>query len=258
MGPHWLNTASNQLVYRELEAGGLEVERDLEKLLAGEELRYPISESIVFADIAGDRQNIWSFLYFSGYLRAVDPAEDFRGRTTYALTIPNREVEMAYRLFIDRIFRRAPGCGIDEFLGCFIDDRNSTDFERVLQPLVLSLVSHHDAARQPEAVFHAFVLGLLANLRSLYEIRSNAESGYGRADIAMRPKTDRCPLAYVIEFKSVPESADAEKSLAQALAQIDDKAYPAQLREAGVRDEHLRRLAVVLQGKRIHVGKAEG
>ena len=41
--PQWLNTASNQLVYAELEQGGMELKRDLEKLLAGEELRYPIA-----------------------------------------------------------------------------------------------------------------------------------------------------------------------------------------------------------------------
>jgi hypothetical protein len=53
----------------------------------------------------------------------------------------------------------------------------------------------------PEAVFHAFVLGLLANLRSVYDIRSQAESGLGRADIIMITKTSRYPAGYLIEFK---------------------------------------------------------
>ena len=51
IGPQWLNTASNALIHAELEAGGLELKRDLEKLLAGEPLRYPISDSTVFDDI---------------------------------------------------------------------------------------------------------------------------------------------------------------------------------------------------------------
>ncbi len=49
------------------------IERDLEKLLAGEELRYPILDTITFGDIGRDPENIWSFLYYAGYLKANDP-----------------------------------------------------------------------------------------------------------------------------------------------------------------------------------------
>jgi len=34
-----LNTSSNALVYEELEAGGVEIKRDLESLLSGQEIR---------------------------------------------------------------------------------------------------------------------------------------------------------------------------------------------------------------------------
>ncbi len=253
IGPQWLNTASNELVHAELEAGGLELKRDLEKLLAGEELRYPLNDSITFRDIGRGARNIWSFLYYSGYLRATDPQRDPLDETAllWRLSIPNLEVSVAYRQFVERIYTEFNVDGVRPLLDCFVEDRPAADFERVLQEL--ALVSQHDVARRAEAVFHAFVLGLLANLRSVYEIRSNAESGYGRADIVMRPKTDRYPLAYVIEFKSMAESADAESALAAALEQIDSCDYLAPLRAAGVRDEHLRKLAIVLAGKRIHV-----
>ena len=62
-GPQWLNTASNQLVLAELARGGMELKRDLEKLLAGEDLRYPIVDTITFGDIGRNKTNIWSFLY---------------------------------------------------------------------------------------------------------------------------------------------------------------------------------------------------
>jgi len=87
-----------------------------------------------------------------------------------------------------------------------------TRLEEILQNLTLSLVSYHDLARLPEAVFHAFIFGLLANLRSVYDIRSNKESGYGRADIIMIPKGTRYPVAYVFEFKSIPKEEDNEAS----------------------------------------------
>jgi hypothetical protein len=52
------------------------LKRDLEKLLAGEELRYPITEHTLFDKMGTNPENIWSFLCFSGYLNATDPQRD--------------------------------------------------------------------------------------------------------------------------------------------------------------------------------------
>lgn len=258
--PHWLNTASNKLVFEEMDRGGPELKRDLEKLLNGEEVRYPIDDSIIFGEIGTNPNHIWSFLYNAGYLKAESPEPYLLSPTakTYKLSIPNLEISTIYEKFVNRLFDPHTGCGIEEFLDCFVCSKPDDHIERTLQALVLSLVSHHDTARQPEAVFHAFVLGLLANLRSIYEIRSNAESGYGRADIMLRPKTDQYPFGYVIEFKSVKESEEIDTVLSDALEQIERKEYTTQLCDVGIAHEHLRRLAIVLQGKTIHVRSADG
>ena len=88
---YWLNTASNQLVYAELERGGMELKRDLEKLLAGEELRYPMLDTITFEDIGHNPVNIWSFLYYAGYLKAADPAYDPLDLMTLTYAISDSE-----------------------------------------------------------------------------------------------------------------------------------------------------------------------
>ena len=107
--------------------------------------------------------------------------------------------------------------------------------------------------RQPEAVFHAFFLGLLANLRSVYDIRSNHEVGYGRADIVMHPKTERFPSGFVVEFKSIKkgEDVDMDKELKSAMEQIEEKKYVTHLQGAGVSTVY--RIALVLKGKDIRV-----
>lgn len=250
-GPKWLNTSSNALVYEELEAGGLEIKRDLEVLLAGEELRYPISENIIFTDIGRNPVNIWSLLYYSGYLKAEDPQPDLRGRITYRLSIPNREISYAYEQFIESLYRNTDG-GLDSLLNCFLGKRPILQIGPVLQDLTRDLVSMYDLAKLPEAVFHAFVLGLLANLRTVYEIRSNAEAGFGRADILMIPKTRDYPIAYVIEFKTTDGQQNTE-IVSDALEQIRKKEYEAALSNAGVPDERTVRLAIILQGKEVRV-----
>jgi hypothetical protein len=253
--PHWLNTASNNLVHEELAKGGLELKADLESLLRGDVLRYEINENTILDEVGKSTTNIWSFLTFCGYLRVEDPQPSVLDETIleYALSIPNAEVSKAYTGFVSKYFSELQwDQEVETFKQCFSSPETHLSYlETTLQRLVLNLVSHHDIAKQPEAVFHAFCLGLLANLRMVYEIRSNHEVGYGRANIIMRPKTPRFPVGYVIEFKSIAAGQDVEVALQEALGQIECKAYDAELLEAGVTQVY--RLAMVLQGKRLRV-----
>jgi hypothetical protein len=63
-----------------------------------------------------------------------------------------------------------------------------------------------------------------------------------------------------LEIARHPESIDAagdlEKSTAAALQQIQEKAYDAQLLEVGVKPENIRKLAIVISGKRVKVQSA--
>jgi hypothetical protein len=253
LGPQWLNTGSNSLIHYELERGDLLVKRDLEKLLAGEELRYPIQDSTTFDALGKNPETIWSFLFFSGYLTASDPAEDpFTGLLTYRLAIPNKEVRLAYREFVMRWHEHLGFTGTKQLLQALINEQYE-EVENCLADLVRHLFSYHDTAHYPEAVYHAFVLGLLANLRQTYEIRSNPESGYGRADIILRPKTSQYPLAFVIEFKSISDKEDSEVAAIEAVEQINRKGYTAQLEEAGIQPQMIRKLAIIVNGKHVTV-----
>jgi len=255
-GPHWLNTSSNALIYEELKAGGLEIEKDLQSLLSSEELRYPINETITFRDIGRNPGNIWSFLYFSGYLKVESPqwADYDSTLLTYALSIPNQEIAAAYKQFVNQMFGTGnQSLEIKSFISFFLENKSSICLNEALQDLILSLVSMYDLAKLPEAVFHAFVLGLLANLRSVYEIRSNAESGYGRADILMIPKTQKYPTGYCIEFKSIDSKKDPNKAAESAYVQVQEKGYITALNKAGVNLDKVRILAIILQGKTIVV-----
>ncbi len=69
----------------------------------------------------------------------------------------------------------------------------------------------------------------------------------------MRPKTTAYPLGFVIEFKVIFGDGDVDKSVAAALRQIEDNAYDVQLRDAGVAAKNIRRLAIVVSGKRVVV-----
>ena len=62
-------------------------------------------------------------------------------------------------------------------------------FERLFSDFVRDTLSYFDTVKNNvEAVYQAFLLGMLVNISSDYEIESNRESGYGRYDIAIIPK----------------------------------------------------------------------
>ncbi len=69
--PYWIETSSNDLVRELLLTGPRGVQAGLETLLAGGTLVKRIDENIVLRDIAGSSDAIWSFLLFTGYLKAL-------------------------------------------------------------------------------------------------------------------------------------------------------------------------------------------
>lgn len=81
--------------------------------------------------------------------------------------------------------------------------------------------------KQPENFYHGFVLGLIADLRELYKITSNRESGSGRYDVLMEPYDAKLDDGIILEFKV--HDPKKERSLADtvrtAIRQIVDKKY---------------------------------
>ena len=255
--PHWVNTSSNDLVRDLLESGGAEIREDLEALLAGGSVECAVTEDLPLRDIRGDPEAIWSLLLFSGYLKPVDVRTRNR-QVFHELAIPNLEVGILYeRITRHWLTRHIPSRSLNKLLDALVDG-NVPEFARHLQTLVLNMLSYHDTAsgekKAPEAVYQSFVLGLLANLGDQYRIRSNIESGLGRADILMSPvgaAKENNGRGIVMEFKRLGEKESMEEQLTAALSQIEEKRYAATLRGEGCGE--VLELAIVFDGKRLEV-----
>ena len=62
-------------------------------------------------------------------------------------------------------------------------------FGALFKEFVINNISYFDVSgKEPEKVYHAFVLGMLVSLSNTYEVKSNKESGYGRYDVMIIPK----------------------------------------------------------------------
>ena len=108
---------------------------------------------------------------------------------------------------------------------------------------------------QPERFYHGFVLGLLIEIRDRYAVRSNRESGFGRYDVMLLPKSKR-DNAIILEFKV--REPDSEKTLEDtvesALDQIIEKKYDAELLGLGITQERIRHYGFAFEGKKVLIG----
>lgn len=103
-----------------------------------------------------------------------------------------------------------------------------------------------------EGFYHGLVLGLIALMDNQYKIKSNRESGDGRYDISLYPREDRYP-GIIMELKWKKDlSTDELLGLAdEALAQIDEKRYDAEMKEDGIRD--ILKFGIAFSGKKVSV-----
>lgn len=103
--PYWANTSSNDIIRDMIEKADAGVKQELEALIAGEYIEKPVHEDITYEDIHSSQDNLWNFLFFTGYLKKV--GEHMQADTIYiVLAIPNAEIKYIYRNTIMDWFNR--------------------------------------------------------------------------------------------------------------------------------------------------------
>jgi hypothetical protein len=251
--PYWIDTSGNELVRELLLTGPSGVRGELETLLAGGSIDKPIEENLVLRDLSARPGAVWSFLLFTGYLKPVE-AYLRDGVRRAKLAVPNVEVAIALRRMAQDWLEAQVGGSeeVEELLAALLRG-DAPVVERRLSQMVKVNASYFDTAGpEPERFYHGLVVGLLAGLGPRYEVRSNRESGFGRCDVMVLPKTAGQP-GVVLELKRVESEAGetVEKALAGALGQIKARDYAAELRERGAAP--IWEMAAVFDGKRAYV-----
>lgn len=253
--PYWINSSSNDLIKKLLLKGDKEIKLDLEYLLEGKSINKVIDDTIVMAEVEDSNQNIWSFLLLSGYLKAVR-TELIRGRLNCELQIPNEEVHIFYENLIVKWFQEAmTNQKYEEMLKSLVTG-DIENFGYAFQEFVINNLSYFDVSgKEPEKVYHAFVLGMLVSISNTHEVKSNKESGFGRYDVMIIPKDISKP-GIIIEFKkiNVLSKETMEQGKVEALKQIDRMKYEQELINCNVK--HIIKLAIVFKGKEVMISEA--
>lgn len=253
---YWVNTSSNKLVGDIIRRYPVESKYEIERLMAGEKVHKRINEGITFQYLEGDENSLWSLLLAVGYIKAENIVRSVEG-IECDVSVTNREVMAMFKTEILGMFHNgwsAYGRFAESLLAHKMELMNE-----YLQTITYTSISYFDVAdgpkeRTPENFYHGLVLGLIVSLRDRYSIVSNRESGRGRYDIAMYPLQENTD-AFIMEFKvqDRKKETDLEQTAKNALQQIVDKNYEADLLAAGVPAERIYKLGFAFAGKDVLV-----
>lgn len=225
--PYWSNTSSNSIIKELVEQAGMEQRGEIENLIEGRTIEKIIHEDITYGDIHESEDNLWNFLFFTGYLKKISSrmVEDAQYVT---MGIPNTEVKYIYRNTILNWFdRKLRGKDLTPFYQA-LEQGDIDTMEKMLTDILMETISFYDYA---ENYYHGFVTGLFRG-NGKYLVKSNQESGLGRADILLRTPSVR-GRAFVIEIKAADNLQSMEKECQAALRQIEDREYRKRLEEEG-------------------------
>ena len=257
--PYWADTSSNSLINKQVRESGAGTKKLFEVLLGGGSILTDIDEQLVYNQLDGSPETLWSLMLASGYLRVKsykgygDIGED--ENQEYELVLTNHEVTIMFEKMIRGWFRQASGYGefVEALLLGDIDAMNEY-MNRVSEEIFSSFDTGGRSSErtEPERFYHGFVLGLIVELKDRYVITSNRESGFGRYDVMLKPKNMHDD-AIIIEFKVFNTRRDKtlDDTLKAALNQIKEKGYAAGLAAEGIPVEKIRKYGFAFKGKEV-------
>ncbi len=225
--PYWSNTSSNSIIKELIYGVGENIKRELNDLISGGIIEKCIHEDITYGDIHESEDNLWNFLFFTGYLKKV--SERFENNhILISMKIPNLEIKNVYEDQIQNWFNKEIRDKTDrEVLYSAIRQRDTERINAFLENLLKQSISTFDSY---EGFYHGFLLSLLLGMAD-YEPKSNREEGNGRPDIVLYPENAKEP-AYIFEIKARKKFNEMNDGLEEALSQIRDQKY-----EEGILDD---------------------
>ena len=252
---YWVNTSSNSLIGKLIQKGTSDIKIAMEDLLEGKTIETAVDEEIIFEQLENNCEAVWSLLLACGYLKVNKASENGAGGN-YVLSLTNFEVKNMFRRMIQGWFGNA-SVRYNDFIKALLSD--DIDYmNQYMNQVALQTFSFFDTGKkpadqeEPERFYHGFVLGLMVELADKYRITSNRESGLGRYDIVLEP-LKKNEMAYVIEFKvhKPKREKDLQETAENALRQIEEKNYDAELLARGIQKEQIRHLGFAFSGKRV-------
>ena len=221
---YWANTIVKTLIER---ADAITKE-EIEFLIEGKTIEKPIYEDITYDEVYDTMDNLWNFMFFTGYFKKISERINEVDDRFIELAIPNKEVKYIFRTKIKKWFyEMIKGENLDKFYSAMFQGDEQT-FEDEITNLLEKSISFNDSY---ENFYHGFLAGIFSTLHN-YKVKSNRENGMGCSDIIIQSSISQ-GKAIIIEIKIAKNIKDLEKKCNEALEQIEEKKYDMELIQDG-------------------------
>ena len=247
--PYWSNSSSNSIIREMVGEADEMAKEDLETLMAGGTIEKPVHEEITYGDIHQSQDNLWNFLFFTGYLKKISERKD-ENKLYLSMKIPNIEIATIYENSISYWFEQRMKETDRSPLKHALEAGDCEAAEDFINEQLFQTISYYDYA---ENFYQGFMLGILTNIGG-YRVKSNRESGNGRPDIVMTESKFR-GRAMILELKISDTIQGMEKKCEEAFTQMKEQNYAVPLEEDGY--QPILKYAICFFKKGCMVKKAE-
>ena len=261
---YWEHTSHNDIIYQFISTTDADVNDKFETLLSGGYIIEPIEPDLTYDVLHSSERNIWTLLYFTGYLTKM-PSKDIPAipdEGCFALTIPNTEIKGLFRKSVREWYLAKTEASDRSELFDALWKGDAGRLQEYISDTLFDTISFYDyhensAADQAACIqgcqmrpnnlhisialrlgrmkvyhenfYHAFLTGQLS--RKGYVVRSNRENGLGRTDITVKDRKNR--RAAIIETKSAGSERELDPLCDKALAQIAENQYNVEIERSG-------------------------
>lgn len=229
---YWVHTSSNEAVKKIIQmSGNITTKREIERLLAGEEIVKEIRQELTYQEMYQSVENIWSLLFMTGYLTQRQRLD----ASHYKLAIPNLEVRDIFKTQIMEYFKEGVAKDGDTLkqLCDALKGGDAEKVERLFEGYLKKTISIRDTFVEKslkENFYHGILLGILG-VKEDWGVFSNRETGDRYSDIMI--ETEDSEMGIIIEIKYAGDG-NLLNACEKALKQVEETKYEETLLENGV------------------------
>ncbi|MBR4986360.1 MAG: AAA family ATPase [Proteobacteria bacterium] len=175
--PYWVMTSGNDIIDDVIERTP-EHRAVLAGVMDGGTIQARIYKNLSYRDLKRNPDTIWSFLLYTGYLKALNVYKNYDDILEAEVTVPNTEVKTVIRSSMQHWWKDIHLAKYDAHaLLQALYDGDTADIVREICAIMDDSISVNDAR---EDFYHGMMVGVL---RTLCSVKSNREYGEGRPDI---------------------------------------------------------------------------
>ncbi|MCD7894931.1 MAG: ATP-binding protein [Erysipelotrichaceae bacterium] len=216
---YWIYTSSNTMIKNAIRKADITFKNSFEILIEQGYVDVNIELGKSFYE-NNQTSTLWGMFVNAGYLTIENKIDIKR----YRIVIPNFEVVDEFKEFLSYYFDLSSVEFLDNIINSLLYEDKNGFLTSYTQLLLAS--SYHDLTS--ENSYHMLLYPLCLYLSNTHEVKSNPEEGKGRTDIILKARSSKY-TSYVIEFKHGKKEDNLDKLADDALTQIKEKKYDANL-----------------------------